>query len=191
MATDVPQGVTLSSRAACLDIRLVLESGLEVTRQVLKRNFKAAEQTVRKGAPFSHPAPPQATVVSPKGAQDSSQVTPTQPLLGPRPLGRSPQDRNTRHLPVRPLSIWQQTDPPSPRRSPPAFLGRGSRCFPVGSPHHFFNVSPRPEAPATFLASRPVSLRHRHTCGPHLQGHHAGVADPKGWWLGLCLNTST
>ena len=44
---------------------------------------------------------------------------------------------------------------------------------------------------ASLLASRPVSLRHRHTCGPHLQGHHAGVADPKGWWLGLCLNTST
>lgn len=76
------------------------------------------------------------------------------------------------------LNIWQQADPPSRRRSPPAFVGRGSRCFPVGSPHHFFNVSPRPEAPATFLASRPVSLRHRHTCGPHLQGHRAGVADP-------------
>lgn len=157
MATDVPQGVTLSSRAACLDIRLVLESGLEVTRQVLKRNFKAAEQTVRKGAPFSHPAPPQATVVSPKGAQDSSQVTPTQPLLGPRPLGRSPRDRNTRHLPVRPLSIWQQADPPSPRRSPPGVSRQRKPLLPCGLTASLLQCVPTPRG-SCHIPGKPACL---------------------------------
>lgn len=182
-----------------MNIRLVFSSGIQGWGRhdsASSHKERQGSRADRKGEPFSHPAPTQATVVSPEGTQNSSQVAPTQPLLGPRLLeGRFPPhptpDRNTRHLPGPPLTIWQRADPPSLRRSPPAFLGRGGRCFPVGSPHHFFNVSPRPEAPATFLASRPVSLQHRHTCGPHLQGHHAGVADPKGWWPGLCLNTST
>lgn len=103
MATDTTQGVTVSSRASCLDIRLVFKSGskagVEVILQVLTRNFKAAEQRVRKGEPFSHPAPTQAAAVSPEETQDSSQVIPTQPLLEPRPLEGSPLTPGQEHPP--------------------------------------------------------------------------------------------